>query len=238
MKLLRSDFPVPGHVALIMDGNGRWARQRGLPRIAGHRAGAKSVQEVIKGAKESGVKILTLYTFSTENWKRPKHEVQALFKLLENYIDTQADTLSKNNIKLSVIGKLEGLPDNVRNKLKAIMEKTKDNTALILNLALNYGARTEIVDAVRAIVNDCASKRLRPEEIDEKNFSSYLYTKDLPDPDLLIRTSGEMRLSNFLLWQLSYSELYISKKLWPDFKRSDFLKAVKEYQSRQRRYGG
>lgn len=226
------------HVAIIMDGNGRWASQRNLPRIAGHRAGAKSVQEVIKAAKESGVKILTLYTFSTENWKRPKHEVQALFKLLENYIDTQADTLAKNNIRLSIIGRLEGLPDGVRNKLNVIMEKTKDNTALTLNLALNYGARTEIVDAVRAIATDCVSKKIRPEDIDEKSFSGYLYTKNLPDPDLLIRTSGEMRLSNFLLWQLSYSELYISKKLWPDFKRSDFLKAVKEYQSRQRRYGG
>lgn len=226
------------HVAVIMDGNGRWASQRNLPRIAGHRAGAKSVQEVIKGAKESGVKVLTLYAFSTENWKRPKHEVQALFKLLENYIDAQADNLAKNNIKLSVIGRLEGLPDSVRNKLRVSMERTKDNTALTLNLAINYGARTEIIDAVRAIVSDCASKRIKPEEIDEKSFSGYLYTKNLPDPDLLIRTSGEMRLSNFLLWQLSYSELYISKKLWPDFKRSDFLKAVKEYQSRQRRYGG
>ena len=229
---------IPGHVAVIMDGNGRWASQRGLPRIAGHRAGVKSVQEVIKGAKESGVKVLTLYTFSTENWKRPKYEVEALFKLLENYIDAQADNLTKNNIRLYVIGRLEGLPDSVRNKLKVIMEKTKDNTALTLNLALNYGARTEIVDAVRAIVSDCASKRIRPEEIDEESFSNYLYTKNLPDPDLMIRTSGEMRLSNFLLWQLSYSELYISKKLWPDFKRRDFLKAIKEYQSRQRRYGG
>lgn len=233
-----ADKNIPGHVAIIMDGNGRWASQRGLPRIAGHRAGVKSVEEVINGAKESGVKILTLYTFSTENWKRPKYEVAALFKLLENYVDTQADNLTKNNIKLSVIGRLEGLPKSVRNKLRSVIEATKNNTALTLNLALNYGARTEIVDAVRAIVGDCASKIIRSEEIDEKSFSGYLYTKDLPDPDLLIRTSGEMRLSNFLLWQLSYSELYISKKLWPDFKKIDFLKAVKEYRSRQRRYGG
>lgn len=238
MALLRSDFPVPGHVAIIMDGNGRWAKRRGLPRIAGHRAGVKSVQEIIKAAKESGIAILTLYTFSTENWKRPKHEVEALFKLLEKYIDTQAGDLTRNNIKLSVIGRLEGLPDSVRDKLKVIMEKTKDNTALTLNLALNYGARTEIVDAVRAIASDCVSKKISPEEIDEKRVSGYLYTKDLPDPDLLIRTSGEMRLSNFLLWQLSYSELYISKKMWPDFKEKDFLKAIKEYQTRQRRYGG
>ena len=229
---------IPGHVAIIMDGNGRWASLRGLPRIAGHRAGVKSVREVIEAAKESGVGILTLYTFSTENWKRPKNEVATLFKLLENYIDSQADALVKNNIRLFIIGRLEGLPDSVRDKLKNIVDRTKDNTALVLNLALNYGARTEIVDAARAIVKDCASGRVKPEEIDEKIFSSYLYTKDLPDPDLLIRTSGEMRLSNFLLWQLSYSELYISKKLWPDFKRRDFLKAVEEYKKRRRRYGG
>ncbi len=233
-----TDKNTPRHVAVIMDGNGRWASQRNLPRIAGHKAGVKSVQEIIDGAKESGVKILTLYTFSTENWKRPKYEVAALFKLLENYIDSQADNLAKNNIKLSIIGRSEGLPESVRNKIKVVMERTRDNTALTLNLALNYGARTEIVDAVRAIVNDCASKRITPGDIDEKSFSGYLYTKDLPDPDLMIRTSGEMRLSNFLLWQLSYSELYISKKLWPDFKKIDFLKAIKEYQSRQRRYGG
>jgi len=233
-----ADKKIPIHVAIIMDGNGRWASQRNLPRIAGHRAGVKSVKEVVEAARESGVKILTLYAFSTENWKRPKHEVAALFKLLENYIDTEVDSITKNNIRLSVIGRLEGLPDSVRDKLKKITEKTRHNTALTLNLALNYGARTEIVDAVRAIVNDCASKIIRPEEIDEKSFSSYLYTKDMPDPDLLIRTSGEMRLSNFLLWQLSYTELYISKKLWPDFKKQDFIKAVEGYQFRQRRYGG
>ena len=227
----------PKHVAIIMDGNGRWAAQKGLPRIAGHSAGAKSVEEVIKAAKESGVKILTLYAFSTENWKRPKHEVDALFKLLENYIDSQTDTLIKNDIRLSVIGRIEGLPDSVQRKLKSIMDRTKSCSSLLLNLALNYGARTEIVDAVRAVAKDCASGKVNPDEIDEKAFSGYLYTKDLPDPDLLIRTSGEMRLSNFLLWQLSYSEIYISKKLWPDFKKDDFVEALNEYQNRQRRYG-
>ena len=229
---------VPGHVAIIMDGNGRWASQKGLPRIAGHSAGAKSVEEVIKAAKESGVKILTLYAFSTENWKRPKYEVDALFKLLENYIDSQTDILIKNDIRLSVIGRIEGLPDNVQRKLKSIMDKTRSGSSLLLNLALNYGARTEIVDAVRAVVKDCISGKVDPNKIDENAFSGYLYTKDLPDPDLLIRTSGEMRLSNFLLWQLSYSELYISKKLWPDFKKGDFIEALNEYQNRQRRYGG
>jgi undecaprenyl diphosphate synthase len=229
---------VPGHVAVIMDGNGRWASQKGLPRIAGHSAGAKSVEEVIKAAKESGVKILTLYAFSTENWKRPKYEVDALFKLLENYIDSQTDILIKNDIRLSVIGRIEGLPDNVQRKLKSIMDKTRSGSSLLLNLALNYGARTEIVDAVRAVVKDCISGKVDPNKIDENTFSGYLYTKDLPDPDLLIRTSGEMRLSNFLLWQLSYSELYISKKLWPDFKKGDFIEALNEYRNRQRRYGG
>jgi len=227
----------PNHVAIIMDGNGRWAAQRGLPRIAGHSAGAKSVEEVIKAAKESGVKILTLYAFSTENWKRPKHEVDALFKLLENYIDSQTDILIKNDIRLSVIGRIEALPDSVRRKLKSVMDRTKSGSSLLLNLALNYGARTEIVDAVRAVAKDCASGKVNPDEIDEKAFSGYLYTKDLPDPDLLIRTSGEMRLSNFLLWQISYSEIFISKKLWPDFNKGDFIEALNEYRNRQRRYG-
>lgn len=228
----------PQHVAIIMDGNGRWARKRGLPRIAGHRAGAKSVKEAIQGARESGVKILTLYTFSTENWKRPKYEIAVLFKLLEDYIDKEAQDLNKNDIKLSVMGRIEGLPETVQKKLKDVAEKTKDNKSLTLNLALNYGSRSEIVDAVRRIIDDCQSQRLRAEEIDEKTFSRYLYTKDIPDPDLLIRTSGEMRLSNFLLWQISYAELYVTKKLWPDFKKNDFKKAVEEYQKRQRRYGG
>ncbi|MCX5667489.1 MAG: isoprenyl transferase [Candidatus Omnitrophica bacterium] len=227
----------PKHVAIIMDGNGRWAAQKGLPRIAGHSAGAKSVEEVIKAAKESGVRILTLYAFSTENWKRPKHEVDALFKLLENYIDSQTDILIKNDIRLSVIGRIEGLPDSVRRKLKSVMDRTKSGSSLLLNLALNYGARTEIVDAVRAVAKDCVSGHVNPDDMDEKAFSGYLYTKDLPDPDLLIRTSGEMRLSNFLLWQLSYSEIFISKKLWPDFKKSDFVEALDEYRNRQRRYG-
>lgn len=229
---------APNHVAIIMDGNGRWARKKGLPKIAGHRAGAKSVQEVIEGAKEAGVKILTLYTFSTENWKRPKYEVGALFKLLENYIDKEALNIHKNGIKLSVIGKMEGLPQSVQEKLNKIIGLTKENTALTLNLALNYGSRTEIVDAVRKIAKDCEAHTLRPEDIDEKTFSNYLYTKDIPDPDLLIRTSGEMRVSNFLLWQISYAEIYVTRKLWPDFKKNDFKAAIKEYQKRERRYGG
>ncbi|MFA5084778.1 MAG: isoprenyl transferase [Candidatus Omnitrophota bacterium] len=233
-----ADKLVPVHVAVIMDGNGRWASQRNLPRIAGHSAGAKSVEEVIKAAKESGVKILTLYAFSTENWKRPKYEVDALFKLLENYIDSQTEILIKNDIRLSAIGRIEGLPDTVQRKLKSVMDKTMSGSSLLLNLALNYGARGEIVDAVRAVSKDCVAGKADPDRIDEKDFSGYLYTKNLPDPDLLIRTSGEMRLSNFLLWQLSYSEIYISKKMWPDFKKDDFIEALNEYRNRQRRYGG
>ena len=229
---------IPRHVAIIMDGNGRWARSRGLPRVAGHRAGVRSVQEAIKGARESGVKILTLYAFSTENWKRPKYEINALFGLLENYIDRESRTLIENNIKLSVIGRFEDLPEAIREKLKNIIDKTKDNTALTLNLALNYGARQEIIDAVHAIISDCASGKVRAGDIDENEFSKYLYTKNIPDPDLLIRTSGEMRVSNFLLWQISYAELYVTKKLWPDFKKSDFKKAINEYKKRGRRYGG
>ena len=229
---------IPHHVAIIMDGNGRWAEKRGLPKIAGHRAGIRSVEEAIRAAKELGVKILTLYTFSTENWKRPKHEVNALFRLLENYIDKELNSLDKNDIRLSVIGRVEGLPQAVQEKLIKAIDRTKDNKALTLNVALNYGSRQEIVDAVQRIAKDCAKGMLDIESIDEKTFGNYLYTNGMPDPDLLIRTSGEMRVSNFLLWQISYSEIYVTKKLWPDFKKNDFKKAVREYGMRERRYGG
>ncbi|OGW76809.1 MAG: di-trans,poly-cis-decaprenylcistransferase [Omnitrophica bacterium RIFCSPHIGHO2_02_FULL_46_20] len=229
---------IPHHVAIIMDGNGRWAKKKGLPKIVGHRAGIKSVEEAIKGAKELGVKILTLYTFSTENWKRPKYEVNALFKLLENYIDKELDLFDKNDIRLSAIGRMEGLPRIVREKLIKAIDRTKDNKSLILNIALNYGSRQEIVDAVRKILKDYEKGLVSIESIDEKTFSDYLYTKCMPDPDLLIRTSGEMRVSNFLLWQISYAEIYVTKKLWPDFRKSDFKKAIREYSARDRRYGG
>jgi undecaprenyl diphosphate synthase len=229
---------IPHHVAIIMDGNGRWAKKRHLPKIAGHSAGVDSVREVIKGAKELGVKFLTLYAFSTENWKRPKDEVSALFKLLENYIDKETNSLHKNDIRLSAIGRIEDLPRIVQEKLKQAMELTRDNKSLTLNLALNYGSRTEIVEAVRKIAKECQAGKLRPDDIDEKTFEDNLYTKGIPDPDLLIRTSGEMRVSNFLLWQISYAEIYVAKKLWPDFKKIDFKKAVMEYQRRDRRYGG
>jgi len=228
---------IPKHVAIIMDGNGRWAKKRGLPRIAGHRAGAKSVEVAMKAAQDSGVKILTLYTFSTENWNRPKHEIAGLFKLLDDYIDREIENLNKNGIRLSVIGRLEGLPESSRKKLTGAMDKTRGNNSFMLNLALNYGGRAEIVDAVRGIINDCQSRGLSAEEVDEAKFSSYLYTRDIPDPDLLIRTSGEMRVSNFLLWQISYAEIYVTNKLWPDFNKNDFKKAIAGYQKRERRYG-
>lgn len=229
---------VPQHVAIIMDGNGRWAGKRRLPRIAGHRAGAKAVREAVEAARSLGVKVLTLYTFSTENWKRPKKEIDALFGMLEQYLEKERNKLVKNDIKLSVIGRIEDLPEGVRQKLRSVMDATKNNKSLTLNLALNYGGRAEILDAVRRMAQDSKDGRLEPSSIDEALFSRYLYTRELPDPDMLIRTSGEMRISNFLLWQISYTELYVTKTLWPDFKRKDFEKAVKEYQKRTRRFGG
>lgn len=229
---------VPVHVAIIMDGNGRWARGRGLPKIAGHRAGVKSAEDAIEAADEIGIKILTLYTFSTENWKRPKDEVSALFGLLEHYLVTEGDRLHKNNIRFRVIGRLSELPDSLRDKISAQVEKTKDNTGLILNLALNYGSRAEITDAVRNIVKDSIAGKIDPAGIDEKLFEGYLYTGALPGPDLLIRTSGEFRVSNFLLWQIAYAEICVVGKFWPDFKKEDFKKCILDYQSRERRFGG
>ena len=232
------DQPLtPRHVAIIMDGNGRWAKRKGLPKIAGHRAGAKSVEETIKAAREAGIEILTLYTFSTENWKRPKKEVDSLMKLLETYLDKESERLAKKDIRIKAIGRIEGLPEGVRDKIKKIEEKTKDNKGLLLNLALNYGSRPEITDAAKKIAEEVKIGNLSPEDISEEVFEKYLYTKDIPDPDLLIRTSGEMRLSNFLLWQLSYAEIYVTDTLWPDFRKKDLEEAITEYQKRERRYG-
>jgi len=229
---------VPQHIAIIMDGNGRWAKDRDLPRIEGHRAGAKTVDIITETARECGVKFLTLYAFSTENWKRPTGEVSELFRLLEEYLDTKEEKLNKNNIRLAAIGRIEKLPKSTQDKLSAIMSSTMKNDGMTLSLALNYGARTEIIDAVRAVSEAVRSGRMRQDQINEKTFSEFLYTKGIPDPDLLIRTSGEFRISNFLLWQISYSELYITKKLWPDFNKEDFKDAIAEYQRRERRFGG
>lgn len=221
-----------------MDGNGRWARRRHLPKMAGHKAGIKSVEEVIKAAKAIGLKIMTFYTFSTENWKRPKEEVQSLMRLLEDYLGKDVEKLIKEGIRIRAIGRISGLPPAIQLKLRKVEERTLNNKSLLVNLALNYGGRSEIVDAVKKIAEEIKEKRLEPDDISEDNFADYLYTVGIADPDLLIRTSGEMRVSNFLLWQISYSEIYMTKKLWPDFGKKDLKKAVLDYQARDRRYGG
>lgn len=228
---------LPRHIAIIMDGNGRWAKKRSLPKIAGHRAGVKSVEEVIKTCKEIGVKVLTLYTFSTENWKRPRKEIDALMMLLGGYLDRETERIAKENIRIHTIGKISALPPMIRLKLRKIEEKTINNEGILVNLALNYGGRSEIIDAARKISEEVKNNNLKPDDISEELFAGYLYTAGLPDPDLLIRTSGEARLSNFLLWQISYAEIYITNTLWPDFCRKELERAILDYQTRQRRYG-
>ncbi len=228
---------LPRHVAIIMDGNGRWANKRGLPRTKGHIAGVNSVREIVEVAGEIGIEYITLYTFSIENWKRPKDEVASLMELLSKTTLGELDDLMKNDVRLITTGRIDELPLVRRKVLKSAIKKTSKNTGLTLNLALNYGGRTEILDAVKAMIEDVKKGELSPNKIDEKLLSSYLYTADLPDPDLLIRTSGEMRLSNFLIWQTSYTEIYITDTLWPDFGKIDFLMAVKDYIGRDRRFG-
>jgi undecaprenyl diphosphate synthase len=228
---------VPRHVAIIMDGNGRWAAQRDKPRTFGHEAGVKAVKEVVKAAAEIGVEVLTLYTFSVENWGRPKEEVAALMRLLSRTTRGEIDELMRDDVKLITTGRVEGLSISRRKALQLACDRTRDNRGLVLNLALNYGGRTEILDAVKAIANSVRGGILDVNQIDEELFSSFLYTADLPDPDLLIRTSGEYRISNFLLWQTSYTELYIVNTLWPDFGRQELFKAIVDYQNRERRFG-
>jgi undecaprenyl diphosphate synthase len=229
---------VPEHIAIIMDGNGRWARERGLPRIKGHEEGAKSVRAVTEACAEMGVSYLTVYAFSTENWKRPAAEVSALFELLKIFIVSEMPALMKNRVRLQAIGRLHELPESCQEALREAIAQTGDNSRITLILALNYSARTELVDAVRHLCLESIAGELAPEEIDADVISKRLYTRDYPDPDLLIRTSGEMRLSNFLLWQLSYTEIHVTSKLWPDFGKEDLRAAIEEYSKRQRRYGG
>lgn len=229
---------IPAHVAIIMDGNGRWAQKRGLPRIVGHRAGVATISRVVEEALRLGVKVLTFYAFSIENWSRPKKEIDGLMKLLEIYLVKKRAEFLKYGIRLNVIGRVSDLPDGVQRGIEKLKNATKDNSKLIFNLALSYGARTEIIDAVKRIVKDISFGKLNADELDDRIFSSYLFTANLPDPDLLIRTSGEMRMSNFLLWQISYTELYFTDKLWPDFTKNDFLAAIEAYQKRERRFGG
>lgn len=228
---------LPRHIAIIMDGNGRWAKQRGLPRVAGHNEGINSVREVTRECGSLGIKVLTLYTFSVENWSRPKSEVSALMTLLLHTIRNEIDELHKNNVRLTLIGHLTDLPDDPLKGLMEGVEKTSQNTGLNLNLALSYGGRVEILDATRAIAKDVLEGRIGLDDIDEKLFSDYLYTRDMPDPDLLIRTSGELRLSNFLLWQMAYTEIYVTETFWPDFRNKELLLAIREYQKRERRFG-
>ena len=236
-KILTQPDRIPAHVAIIMDGNGRWAALRDKPRSYGHEAGVRAVREVVKAASEIGVKYLTLFTFSMENWKRPRSEVSKLMSLLARTTRKELDELVKNKVKLRTIGRFQGLPTVRQQVLAAAVEKTRNNQGLVLTLALNYGGRAEILDAVKGIANSVKAGLLETPDIDEQLFSDFLYSADMPDPDLLIRTSGEMRISNFLLWQTSYTELYIIDTLWPDFGREKLFEAIADYQKRERRFG-
>ncbi|MCS6823027.1 MAG: isoprenyl transferase [Cytophagaceae bacterium] len=228
---------IPQHIAIIMDGNGRWAKNKGAARIFGHKSAVTSVREVIEGCGELNVKYLTLYAFSTENWNRPQNEVNALMELLVSTLRTEVNELVKNNIKLCAIGNLKSLPEECQRELEEVMKITANNTQLHLTLALSYSARWEITEAARAIALDVKNNIISPEQITENLFSCYLNTRHMPDPELLIRTSGEMRISNFLLWQIAYSEIYITHILWPDFRKQHLFEAVLDYQKRERRFG-
>jgi undecaprenyl diphosphate synthase len=229
---------VPAHVAIIMDGNGRWAEAHGVPRVAGHRAGAKAIEEVIASSIECGVRYLTLYAFSTENWRRPADEVGALMRLFVEVLKAKMPDLMDWGVRVRIIGRLDAMPKRTADAFRRAMEQTGSNTTLDLIIALNYGGRPEIVDAARTIATEAAAGRLDPAELGETVFGSYLYTAEVPDPDLLIRTSGEYRLSNFLLWQVAYAEIVVTDRLWPDFDRDDLLEAIVDYEGRERRFGG
>ena len=234
---LKKSGNIPTHIAIIMDGNGRWAKKRGLPRVAGHRRGVETVREIVETCAEIGVKYLTLYTFSTENWKRPKDEVSTLMRLLLKSLKDRLDELDKNDIKLTCIGNIDSLPDVVQRQLFEDIERTKNNKRMTLNLALSYSGRWELLEAVKNIFRDVSTGKLSADAITEKCISDHLTTKNMPDPELLIRTSGEFRVSNFLLWQIAYSEFVILDVLWPDFSRQHLYDAIKQYQKRERRFG-
>lgn len=229
---------IPSHIAIIMDGNGRWAKKRALPRIAGHHEGMKVVKKITKLANRLGVKTLTLYAFSTENWKRPKQEVDYLMKLPEEFLGSFLPELIEENVRVSMMGYRDQIPESTRNAVEKAIDATSENNGLILNFALNYGSRAEMINAIKDISNDLKNGEIAEEDINENTFSNYLMTKDLPDPDLLIRTSGELRLSNFMLWQLAYTELWFTDVFWPDFTENDLVEAIEAFQSRSRRYGG
>ncbi|MDI7741694.1 isoprenyl transferase [Lysinibacillus fusiformis] len=235
---LKNDECLPYHIAIIMDGNGRWAKKRAMPRIAGHHEGMQTVRKITRIADDIGIKVLTLYAFSTENWKRPKSEVEYLMSLPQMFLNSFMPELMERNIRVEMIGDKEGLPSNTKSALNEAMEKTKNNTGLILNFAMNYGSRAEIVNAMKDIMIEVNNGNLTLEEVDEKTIDQYLLTSKLPEPDLLIRTSGEVRLSNFMLWQLAYTEFWFTDVLWPDFDKETFMEAIQAYQQRNRRYGG
>ena len=228
---------LPRHVAIVMDGNGRWAQQRNKPRLYGHKVGAQSVRDIVEVSRELGIEVLTLYAFSSENWNRPKSEVNGLMSILKSFLVSELSRMLKNDVRLSCIGEIENLPRDVQKILHDSMAKTVHNDKLTLNLALSYGSRNEITLAVRQLATRCVAGTLTPDEINEKTISGQLYTGGLVDPDLLIRTGGEARLSNFLLWQASYSEIYFTETMWPDFRKPIFLKALQDYQNRERRFG-
>ncbi|HEY5649453.1 MAG TPA: isoprenyl transferase [Nitrospiria bacterium] len=228
---------LPRHVAIIMDGNGRWAETRGLPRIAGHREGIHSVRDSVELCRELGIRVLTIYAFSMENWRRPEDEVKELMTLLDVYLRKEIGKLMKNDIRFKTTGRIERLPESVLGSIREAEQTTRDKDKMVLNIALSYGGRTEIVDAALRLAEDIRDGALQPQEVDEERFAGYLGTYDLPDPDLMIRTSGESRISNFLLWQLAYTELYFTPTLWPDFRRREFLKALIDFQQRERRFG-
>lgn len=229
---------IPRHIAIIMDGNGRWAKLRGMPRAMGHRAGVEALREIVKTCNALEVEYLTVYAFSTENWKRPQSEIGILMSLLKEYVRKELGELHANNVRIKVLGNIRQLPEDVQDAVLAACHKTKDNTGLKFNLALNYGGRSELIHAVRSIVEDVQNGRLKAEEINEDIFEDYLYTEGCPDPDLVIRTSGEMRLSNFLLWQAAYSEIVVVNECWPDFNEKSLIEAVRIFQNRERRFGG
>jgi undecaprenyl diphosphate synthase len=228
---------LPAHIAIIMDGNGRWARKRGLPRVAGHRAGISAVREVVEGSADLGISVLTLYAFSVENWKRPQTEVSTLMQLLKEYLNKELESIHKNNIRFRTIGRTDQLDASVKRELEKGIARTSTNTGMIFNVALNYGGRAEIVDAVNQIIRNSKDASSNG-GITEKEFSEHLYTAGLPDPDLLIRTSGELRISNFLLWQIAYAEIWVTDTLWPDFGKRHLYEAIIAFQKRERRYGG
>ena len=229
---------MPRHIAIVMDGNGRWAQQRSLPRLSGHNAGMKALKSIVKAASKLGLQHLTVYAFSTENWKRPEDEILGIFKILIFYIEKELRELHENNVRVAIIGDYKKLPEEAVSKLETSLLTTKDNTGLQLNIALNYGSRLEIMKSIRELAVMSKNGEIDPETLDEEAFTAHLYTKTIPDPDLIIRTGGELRLSNFLLWQAAYSELWFTDLYWPDFKKKNLEEAIIDYQSRKRRFGG